>query len=143
MNIFKGKELKEILLERNMINGEKITPTLKKYKSDDVIDEEKSVIWNREEIKRLNRAYTDECNKLNDEKNKRLSNNNKKLYNFIKKNYTFENKEIKLLKAYIEKTKQRNHIYHIDDEVVLYMDLFELLDNILPKSKLVKEENDG
>ncbi len=140
MNIFKGKELKEILLERNMINEEKITPTLKKYKFNDVIDEEKSVKWNREEIKRLNRAYVDECNKLNDEKNKKLSNNNRKLYNFIKKNYTFENKENKLLKTYIEKTKQRNHIYCIDDEVVLYMDLFELLDNILPKSKLVKEK---
>lgn len=45
--------LQDILLERNAINNRPTQPTLKKYKTGDIIDEEKSVRWNKEEVERL------------------------------------------------------------------------------------------
>lgn len=60
--------LKDILLERNSINNKQRQPTLKKYKTGDIIDEEKSVRWNKEEVERLKKAYIDECNRLSKEK---------------------------------------------------------------------------
>lgn len=143
MNIFKSKELKEILLERNSINYKQRQPTLKKYKTGDIIDEEKSVRWNKEEVERLKKVYIDECNRLSKEKNELLSKNNVRLYNFIKSIYKLNDSQIKQLKEYIEQIKKNSSICYIDDEVNLYINLFHLLDNILPKSKLVKEENDG
>lgn len=143
MNIFKSKELKEILLERNSINYKQRQPTLKKYKTGDIIDEEKSVRWNKEEVERLKKVYIDECNRLSKEKNELLSKNNVRLYNFIKSIYKLNDSQIKQLKEYIEQIKKNSNICYIDDEVNLYINLFHLLDNILPKSKLVKEENDG
>ena len=143
MNIFKSKELKEILLERNSINYKQRQPPLKKYKTGDIIDEEKSVRWNKEEVERLKKVYIDECNRLSKEKNELLSKNNVRLYNFIKSIYKLNDSQIKQLKEYIEQIKKNSSICYIDDEVNLYINLFHLLDNILPKSKLVKEEDDG
>lgn len=135
--------LEDILLERNAINNRPKQPTLKKYKTGDIIDEEKSVRWNKEEVERLKKAYIDECNRLSKEKNELLSKNNVRLYIFIKSIYKLNDNQIKQLKEYIEQIKRNSSIYYIDDEVNLYINLFRLLDNILPKSKLVKEENDG
>lgn len=87
--------------------------------------------------------FIDECNRLSKEKNELLSKNNVRLYKFIKSIYKLNDVQVKQLKEYIERTKRNSNIEYIDDEVILYINLFQLLDNILPKSKLVKEENDG
>lgn len=42
--------------------------TLKLYKTDEIIDEEKSVRWNREEIVRLNNLRFEDTNRLNQKK---------------------------------------------------------------------------
>lgn len=132
--------LQDILLERNAINNRQTQPTLKKYKTGDIIDEEKSVRWNKEEVERLKKDYIDECNRLSKEKNELLSKNNVRLYKFIKSIYKLNDVQVKQLKEYIERTKRNSNIEYIDDEVDLYINLFHLLDNILPKSKLVKEK---
>lgn len=132
--------LKDILLERNAINDRRTQPTLKKYKAGDIIDEEKSVRWNKEEVERLKKDYIDECNRLSKKKNELLSKNNLRLYKFIKSIYKLNDVQVKQLKEYIERTKRNSNIEYIDDEVDLYINLFYLLDNILPKSKLVKEK---
>lgn len=132
--------LKDILLERNAINDRRTQPTLKKYKAGDIIDEEKSVRWNKEEVERLKKDYIDECNRLSKKKNELLSKNNVRLYKFIKSIYKLNDVQVKQLKEYIERTKRNSNIEYIDDEVDLYINLFYLLDNILPKSKLVKEK---
>ena len=59
-------------------------PSWKKPKTDDVIDEDKSVKWNREEVIRLQNAYEDEVKKLNTAKNKRRDDIYKELYKVIR-----------------------------------------------------------
>lgn len=47
-------------------------PKGRKYKNGEVIDEDKSVRWNREEIKKRNELHDEEVKKLNMQKNKML-----------------------------------------------------------------------
>lgn len=44
-------------------------PKSYKYKAGTVLDEDKSVKWNREEVERLNKIYDDEVKELNRQKN--------------------------------------------------------------------------
>ena len=60
-------------------------PSWKKPKTDDVIDEDKSVKWNREEVERLQKAYDEEVKILNTEKNKCRDDLYKELYKVIRK----------------------------------------------------------
>lgn len=46
--------------------------TFKKVKTGTVLDEEKSVRWNREEVERLQRAYLEEVKRLNRQKNAKI-----------------------------------------------------------------------
>ena len=47
----------------------KPSENFRKVKTGDIIDEEKSVRWNREEVERLKEAYGEEVKRLNREKN--------------------------------------------------------------------------
>ena len=47
--------------------------SFKKVKTGDVLDEEKSVRWNREEVERLKAEYDAEVKRLNQEKNKAIT----------------------------------------------------------------------
>lgn len=59
-------------------------PSMLKPKTGDVIDEDKSVKWNREEVIRLQNAYEEEVKKLNTAKNKRRDDLYKELYKVIR-----------------------------------------------------------
>ena len=48
-------------------------PEFKKVPVGTVIDEEKSVRWNREEVERMREEYTEEVTRLNRERNKKYS----------------------------------------------------------------------
>ena len=58
-------------------------PTTKIVARGTIIDEEKSVRWNREEVERRRMAYEDEVKRLNTEKNKRIENAKKEVIDYI------------------------------------------------------------
>ena len=69
-------------------------PALRKYRLGEVIDEDKSVKWNRDEVDRRNLAYDEELKKLNTQKNA--------LFNEWKasvKTYIMEETKVKQAKA--------------------------------------------
>ena len=59
---------------------------LRKYKVGEVIDEEKSVRWNREEVERLNKLHEDEVKALNTKKNLLYTTLIKAIKEYIMKN---------------------------------------------------------
>lgn len=55
----------------------------KRLKPDAVIDEDKSIKWNREEVIRLNKEYEDEVARLNTQRNKFRDELFTKIYDYI------------------------------------------------------------
>lgn len=70
----------------DLINISKMSckPTTKRPKTSDIIDEDKSVKWNREEVTRLQNAYDEEAKALYTAKNKRRDKLLKELYEAIR-----------------------------------------------------------
>lgn len=56
----------------NEYNNFSCKPKNKKYKIGEIIDEDKSVRWNREEVDRRNKLREEEVKRLNTQKNKML-----------------------------------------------------------------------
>lgn len=77
-------------------------PSLRKYRIGDVIDEDKSVKWNREEVDRRNVAYAEELNNLNKQKNALLNE-----WVAAVKTYIMEEAKVKQTKA----DKIYNYLY--------------------------------
>ena len=74
------EEIKEDVLDMAQMSCKS---TLPYPKVNTVIDEDKSVKWNREEVERQRKAYTDDVAKRNTEKNKRRDELTKELYKTI------------------------------------------------------------
>ena len=79
------RELYDIKCDLEAMANMSCKPSFKKPKNGDVIDEDKSVKWNREEVERLQKAYDEEVKRLNTEKNKCSDNLYKELYKVIRK----------------------------------------------------------
>lgn len=60
-------------------------PTMEKVRKGDIIDEDKSVKWNREEVERRIKARDDEVKRLNKEKNEACNKARTDLYKAIKR----------------------------------------------------------
>lgn len=65
------KSIEEIYKELFATYGMDVRPKTKKVKEGTVIDEDKSVKWNREEVKRLNDAYVEEARSLRRKRNEK------------------------------------------------------------------------
>ena len=79
------RELYDIKCDLEAMANMSCKPSFKKPKNGDVIDEDKSVKWNREEVTRLQNDYDEEVKKLNTEKNKCRDDLYKELYKVIRK----------------------------------------------------------
>lgn len=73
-------EIQEAMKE---VDSLPIKPDFKRPKDGDVIDENKSVVWNQEEVASLQMTYDDERSRLVSAKNKRESNLKRELYEAI------------------------------------------------------------
>lgn len=109
-------------------------PSTQKPRTGDVIDEDKSVKWNREEVIRLQNAYEEEVKALNTAKNKRRDDLYKELYKVIRheaKGITINDAQQIFQYAYNEW-----HSYG-------YNEVFNKLDELIPLiSRIVNHEND-
>ena len=65
------KSIEEIYKELFATYDMDVRPKTKKVKEGTVIDEDKSVKWNREEVKRLNDAYVEEARSLRRKRNEK------------------------------------------------------------------------
>lgn len=109
-------------------------PSTPKPRTGDVIDEDKSVKWNREEVIRLQNTYEEEVKALNTAKNKRRDDLYKELYKVIRrevKGITINDAQQIFQYAYSE-----GHSYG-------YNEVFnKLYDIILLISRIANHEND-
>lgn len=109
-------------------------PSFPKPRTGDVIDEDKSVKWNREEVTRLQNAYDEEVKKLNTKKNKCRDDLYKELYKVIRKEVggiTINDAQQIFQYAYSE-----GHSYG-------YNEVFIRLDELIPLIRgIVNHEND-
>ena len=104
-------------------------PTLVKPRANDVIDEEKSVRWNREEVERRILAYEDEVKRLNSEKNARRDALLKEVYETIKRDIKgISLNDAKKIWEYVYATK--NDYY---DMFAALGGMVELIDSIVNK----------
>lgn len=100
-------------------------PTGRKYKIDEVFDDEKSVRWNREEVERRNKLYEEEVKRLNTEKNKMFCE-----WVYSVKYYIMQETKVKQKKAdkIYEYLYREHHSYglfnvinHLDDLLELFI----------------------
>jgi hypothetical protein len=112
-------------------------PTMSKPRPNDVIDEDMSVRWNREEVERRIKAYDEEVAKLNKEKNSFRDKLIKEVYETIKKDIKgISTNDAKRIWEYAYATE--------DDWVSIFAtieDLVEIVDSIVNKKNDTRETN--
>ena len=98
-----------------------------KYKHGDVIDEDKSVKWNREEIERCINARTKEVKRLQTLRNKLDNLYEKTVIKILAKEYKISIKEASILwrKAY-----EDNHSYGITSVYNTFVELAEMYEEL-------------
>lgn len=128
------EEIKKDMLDLSLM---RCKPSFSRPKPGEVIDEEKSVKWNREEVERLTVAYEEEVKRLNTLKNKRRDELKKELYAIIQKevgNITL--KDAEAIYEYAEEARKR---YRCSIEI----DIFTCLPKVMSLiSGIVNHEND-
>lgn len=108
-------------------------PNFKKPRIGDIIDEDKTVRWNREEVERLQKLYEEEVKKLNTDKNKRRDSLYEELYKTIKKevgNITIED-----AKAIFNYAYEQGHSYGYNEVFSSLDDIMDLVSSIVNRKK--------
>lgn len=108
-------------------------PNFKKPRIGDIIDEDKTVRWNREEVERLQKLYEDKVKKLNMEKNKRRDSLYEELYKTIKNevgNITIEDAKVIFNYAY-----EQGHSYGYNEVFSHLDDIMDLVSSIVNRKK--------
>ena len=99
----------------------------RKVKTGDVIDEERSVRWNREEVERLKEAYAEEVKRLNREKNKNVNKVTDRIISLIAKDASISKEKACVLWNFVF---ERHHAYgDIFSVLQDYIDLADALAN--------------
>ena len=98
-------------------------PVRRKMKTGEVIDENKSVKWNRDQVCKNNEEYEDEVNRLNTEKNNRLSEFQANCFSYIMQETGVSLERAKKIYWYIYNEK---HYYGLYDCIASLDDLLEL-----------------
>lgn len=128
------RDLYDIKHDLEVMANMSCKPSWKKPKTDDVIDEDKSVKWNREEVIRLQNAYEEEVKKLNTAKNKRRDELYKELYKVIR--YEVKGITINDAQQIFQYAYNKGHSYG-------YNEVFNKLDELIPLIRgIVNHEND-
>lgn len=78
------RDLYDIRCDLEEMENMSCKPSYRKPKTGDVVDEDKSVKWNREEVIRLQNSYDEEVKRLNTAKNNRRDELYKELYKVIR-----------------------------------------------------------
>ena len=101
-------------------------PEFKKVAVGTILDEEKSVRWNREEVERIREEYTEEVKRLNRERNKKYTEVIEQIVEFISEETGLSNEKAKLLWEF---TYGHHHSYgdtlfnYLEEYCDLYNDL--------------------
>lgn len=119
-------EIKDDLVELSLMSCK---PDFKKPKNNDVIDENKSVIWNREEIQKLQKEYDDEVKRLNTQKNKKRDSLYEEVYEYIVKNIS--GITIDGAKKIFDYAYQEGHATGFHDVFCILEELINLFDDVL------------
>ena len=125
------RSLEEIKKDFLDISNMSCKPSFTRPKDGAVIDEEKSVRWNREEVIRLQIEYGKEVEKLNTLKNKRRDALYKELYKVIKSNV--KNISLKDAEQIFTYIYSNYHSYGIDTMFIYLEELMELISDIVNK----------
>ncbi len=80
MSYINWKEAREKLNEAWNLSA---IPSFKKLEIGTIIDEDKSVKWNREEVERINKDYDEEVTRLRNQKQSAINEVEKQIYEFI------------------------------------------------------------
>lgn len=128
------RDLYDIKHDLEVMANMSCKPSWKKPKTDDVIDEDKSVKWNREEVIRLQNAYDEEVKKLNTKKNKCRDYLYKELYKVIR--YEIKGITINDAQQIFQYAYNKGHSYG-------YNEIFTKLDELITLIRgIVNHEND-
>ena len=103
-------------------------------KTGDVLDEEKSVKWNREEVLRLREAYNTEALRLNQIKNNMIREFEAKLISLLSKEYSITVKESEILYKYAYEESHSDGVYEIIDTYRDYAEMYDELKEIKKNS---------
>ena len=109
------KDLK--ILWQNWHNMSCKPTNVKKYKANEIIDEEKSVRWNREEIERRNAIYYKEVENLNTKRNIARDDMYNMIYSYIiaETNCKCDKNKAKIIWEYVYCENRHNGINQIFD----------------------------
>lgn len=108
----------------NEYNNFSYKPKNKKYKIGEVIDEDKSVRWNREEVEKRNRLREEEVKRLNTEKNRLFIKWIDAVYIYIMQETKVKKEKAKDIYNYLY-TEYHNYglvevLNHLDDLLYLF-----------------------
>lgn len=103
-------------------------PTRHRLKPDTVIDEDKSVKWNREEVQRQNDLYEQEVKELNSKKNRLRDSLYDEIYEKISYELDIPKDKAKPIWAY---AYNEGHSYGVHGVVQLVMELIDLFNDVL------------
>lgn len=78
------RNLEDIMRDLVAMDNMSCKPRIRRPRTGDIINEDNSVKWNREEVVRLQKVYDEEVKKLNTAKNNRRDNLYKELYEVIR-----------------------------------------------------------
>ena len=101
-------------------------PEFKKVAVGTILDEDKSVRWNREEVERIREEYTEEVKRLNRERNKKYTEVIEQIVEFISEETGLSNEKAKILWEF---TYGHHHAYgdtlfnYLEEYCDLYNDL--------------------
>lgn len=122
-------ELKDLLDELNDINNMNCKPRFKRLKDNEVLDEDKSVRWNKEQVQKNHEDYDKEVARLNTVKNKERDNVLSQIYKEIQSNVTGLSE--KGAKAIYQYAYEQGHSCGYNEVAGYITNLYELAEAIL------------
>lgn len=125
-----ARSLDEIRKDMEQIDNMPIKPNFKRPKEGDVIDEEKSVVWNRGQVIDMQIAYDEACCQLKAAKSEKFKAIRAELHEAIVDEVGGNIRE-QDARAIYEYAWQENHSYGYHDVFCMLSELIELVSGIV------------
>ena len=122
-------ELRDLFDELRDVDNMICKPTFKRLKANEILDEDKSVRWNREQVQKNHEEYDKEVIRLNTVKNKARDNVLSEIYKEIQSNVTGLSE--KGAKAIYRYAYEQGHFCGYNKVADYITDLYELAEQIL------------
>lgn len=132
------RELDDIRRDLEAMYKMPCKPDFSKPKTGDIIDEDQSVRWNREEIIKRQAAYDEEVKRLNTLKNKRRDELHKELYKAIQ--YEVKGISEEVAEKIYSHAWEDSHAYGLKAVFNDLNDLMELANDIIKGSSLAQSK---